>query len=118
MSSTTTATAAEDGSQVHWVDTHDRRKLFAKVWTPAPASKAAVVMLHGFGEHSERYAHVARAFAAAGLTAIAFDQRGHGHTKINARGDAGAEASDINHDLEAVIAALSDSGVPLFIVLF
>lgn len=40
--------------------------------------RAAVAVVHGYGEHSGRYRHVLEAFAAAGLATHALDLRGHG----------------------------------------
>ncbi|MCB0101512.1 MAG: alpha/beta hydrolase, partial [Anaerolineales bacterium] len=41
----------------------DGLELFAQVWEPQVVSPRAVVCLvHGVGEHSSRYAHVAEAF--------------------------------------------------------
>ena len=37
-----------------------------------------VVLVHGLGEHSSRYAHVADALVDAGCAAYAMDHRGHG----------------------------------------
>jgi alpha-beta hydrolase superfamily lysophospholipase len=36
--------------------------------------------VHGLGEHSGRYGHVAEAFGKQGYATLAFDQRGHGKT--------------------------------------
>ena len=55
----------------------DGVELSARGWKPA-APKAVVVLVHGHGEHIERYQHVARAFADAGYAMQAFDLRGHG----------------------------------------
>lgn len=42
--------------------------------------RATVQILHGMGEHSERYARFARALTASGFAAFAADHRGHGRT--------------------------------------
>ncbi len=56
-------------------------KLFAaRLWTPAEAPRAVVVLIHGLGEHGGRYVHVAEAFTQAGLAVLNFDLRGHGKT--------------------------------------
>lgn len=48
---------------------------------PAQASRrAALILLHGFGDHSGRYAHVAAWLAQRGIAVYALDQRGHGHS--------------------------------------
>ncbi len=40
--------------------------------------RAAVLIVHGYAEHSGRYADVARRLAAAGYEVMGFDYRGHG----------------------------------------
>jgi alpha-beta hydrolase superfamily lysophospholipase len=41
---------------------------------------AAVLVVHGFGEHAGRHAKTMRAWAARGIAAYAYDQRGHGRS--------------------------------------
>ena len=41
----------------------------------------AVAMIHGLGEHSRRYDHVARFFNENGFSYYAIDQRGHGQSE-------------------------------------
>lgn len=60
----------------------DGQRLFACEWradTDAPR-RGVVCIVHGMGEHSGRYGHIAAAFAAAGYAVLAHDQRGHGRT--------------------------------------
>lgn len=40
--------------------------------------KGVVALLHGLGEHIERYHHVAEALTKGGFAVVGFDQRGHG----------------------------------------
>ena len=47
-------------------------------WQPDTPPKAVVCLVHGLGEHSGRYAHVAAALNAAGYALLGFDLRGHG----------------------------------------
>jgi acylglycerol lipase len=58
--------------------TDDGLQLYAQAWQPAEGTRAVVALVHGLGEHSGRYAHVASALAAAGYALVAFDLRGHG----------------------------------------
>jgi len=60
--------------------TNDGLELFAKSWGDVQASRAAVVLVHGLGEHCGRYEHVAQAFLSDGLYVLGFDQRGHGRS--------------------------------------
>ena len=48
--------------------------------TPLGRPKACVQLIHGYGEHSRRYLHMALAFAEAGLAVYADDHIGHGKT--------------------------------------
>ena len=43
--------------------------------------RAVVAILHGGGEHSGRYGHVAERLTAAGYRVDAFDQRSHGRSE-------------------------------------
>jgi alpha-beta hydrolase superfamily lysophospholipase len=55
----------------------DNIKLYLQGWEVVNP-KAVVYMVHGLGEHSSRYKHVALALNNAGFTLVAFDLRGHG----------------------------------------
>lgn len=55
----------------------DGLEMAALGWT-AETPKAVVVLVHGHGEHINRYQHVAEAFVKAGYAMQAFDLRGHG----------------------------------------
>jgi alpha-beta hydrolase superfamily lysophospholipase len=50
------------------------------LWLPKRPPPAGVVVLHGAGSCKENHHDFARAALAAGLGAIAFDQRGHGRS--------------------------------------
>lgn len=47
---------------------------------PVPNPHGTVVLVHGLGEHSGRYAHVIEALNRAGWSVVAYDQRGHGRS--------------------------------------
>lgn len=49
-------------------------------WDPAAKPRGTICIAHGLREHSERYRHVAGAFADAGFAVLAMDWRGHGHS--------------------------------------
>lgn len=57
-----------DGTRLHW-----------QRWTPAEP-RAAMLLVHGLGEHSGRYAHVAAALGGAGLDCWGLDYRAHGRS--------------------------------------
>ena len=58
----------------------DELTMFAQSWEPEDAPKALICLVHGLGEHSGRYAHVAQAFGRAGYALASFDLRGHGQS--------------------------------------
>jgi alpha-beta hydrolase superfamily lysophospholipase len=58
----------------------DGLRLFYRLWNRAADGGRSIVLVHGLGEHSGRYVHVGRFFAAAGYRTIAFDLRGHGRS--------------------------------------
>lgn len=54
-------------------------------WQPGKP-KAAILLVHGLGEHALRYEHVAQRLVGAGYAVWAIDQRGHGSTGIEQHG--------------------------------
>ena len=58
--------------------TKDGLTLFTRAWMAEKQANAMVVIVHGIGEHSGRYEHVAQMFNAYGLHVFSYDQRGHG----------------------------------------
>lgn len=57
--------------------TRDGIRLLTRRW-PATAPRAAVVLVHGLGEHSGRYDHVGDQLAETGFDTFAWDLRGNG----------------------------------------
>ncbi len=58
----------------------DGARLALRRQDPAGRPRALVLLVHGFGDHSGRYAHVAAWLAERGCAVWAHDQRGHGRT--------------------------------------
>ncbi|MCG3167878.1 MAG: Monoacylglycerol lipase [Bacteroidia bacterium] len=52
--------------------------IYGQCWLTDNKPKAVVCLVHGMGEHSGRYAHVANYFVDAGYAVISYDHRGHG----------------------------------------
>jgi acylglycerol lipase len=71
--------------------------LFERSW-PVSDAKGGVAIVHGLGEHSGRYEHVAQALNAAGFAAYAFDVRGHGQS-VGFPGDMGDDADQLVNDV-------------------
>jgi len=59
----------------------DGLSIFHQAWAPDGEPRAVVLLFHGLGEHSGRYAHVAAALADAGYAVHALDHRGHGKSE-------------------------------------
>lgn len=55
-------------------------QLFTREWAPDGPSKAVVALVHGQGEHTGRFEHVAQALTEAGFLLSGFDLRGHGNS--------------------------------------
>jgi alpha-beta hydrolase superfamily lysophospholipase len=65
--------------------TEDGLELYHQGWIPEDAPRGVVLLVHGLGEHSERYRHVGEFMTANGLAMLTFDLRGHGRS-AGARG--------------------------------
>ncbi len=59
---------------------HDGLELYEQYWLPQDGGAAAVVLVHGFIEHSGRYARVAAELNTEGYAVYAMDLRGHGRS--------------------------------------
>lgn len=55
-------------------------RMFTQSWT-IDTPVANLILIHGLGEHSGRYAWTAKKMNEAGINVFAFDQRGHGQTE-------------------------------------
>lgn len=77
---------------------HGGAPLFVRTH-PVADPRAAVLVLHGYSEHSGRYVHVLEALAQRGFTALAPDHRGHGRT------------ARVPGDIESADAILSDVSI-------
>ena len=80
--------------------TPDGIELYTRHWT-TDDPRATILLLHGGGEHSGRYGHVAEFFNDRGFDLLAYDQRGSGNS-------GGAEMdieqwSDFIDDLQFVV---------------
>ena len=75
IESRSTLLTAADGTSLHVTD-----------FFPPQDASAHIVIMHGLGEHSGRYQHVAAFFCARGFAVRTYDHRGHGRSS-GARGD-------------------------------
>jgi alpha-beta hydrolase superfamily lysophospholipase len=67
-------------SEFRW-KTLDGRAIHAVEWRPEGGAKGVVALVHGIGEHSGRYLHMAEAYCQAGYGMLAFDLPGHGRSE-------------------------------------
>jgi len=97
-----------------FVEANDGTRLFVRTGSPAAAEKAIVIVTHGRGEHSGRYAHVASALIASGFAVVLYDLRGHGRSS-GRRGDVPGYGSLLD-DLGCVTrrAAAVNASAPIF----
>jgi acylglycerol lipase len=56
-------------------------EIFYQSWLPDAPARAALIIVHGLGEHSDRYEHVAQALTGDGIAVYACDHRGHGRSQ-------------------------------------
>lgn len=78
----------------------DGQVLVRRRWA-VPGADRAVLLVHGLGEHSGRYQHVAEALNAAGYGMIGFDLPGHGQS-AGVRGHAAYD--EILDDIDCLLA--------------
>lgn len=95
---------ADDGAEIFWQE-----------WLPESDPRAVMILVHGLGEHSTRYAHLAQRFTDAGIAVFALDNRGHGKTP-GTRGvmDFDKVVTDIGERLEDVRERYPDAPVIVF----
>jgi alpha-beta hydrolase superfamily lysophospholipase len=90
-------------------------RLFRRAWL-APRAERALVVVHGFAEHSGRYDPLGAWFASHGFAVHAYDQRGHGRS-----GGARCHVDRFDRfldDLDAVLACVREEhpGAPLVLL--
>lgn len=72
----------EKRSKIKWrIKSKDGLELFVHAFPSDEDPKAIVCVVHGHGEHIERYEHLARRLNDAQYSMIGFDLRGHGQSE-------------------------------------
>jgi len=77
-------------------------RLFWQSWTATDQPLCALILVHGFGEHSGRYPYLVERLCAADIAVFAFDLRGHGKS-AGRRGHIDSMA-DYRNDVAAFVA--------------
>lgn len=94
------------------LSTHDGLQLALRAAEPTDA-RADVLLVHGLGEHSGRYLHVAEVLAGSGFRACLCDLRGHGRSE-GRRGGL-RRYGDLLDDLALIVEHYRHSERPLFL---
>tara|TARA_B100000780_G_scaffold275077_1_gene241080 strand:+ start:678 stop:1505 length:828 start_codon:yes stop_codon:yes gene_type:complete len=63
------------------VKTQDQLSLHVQKWNKNVDTKASIFIVHGLGEHQNRYAHMAEFYCSNGFQVYSYDQRGHGKSE-------------------------------------
>ena len=67
--------------QAYDVETDDGLRLKVQRWNEIQAPTRSLIIIHGLGEHQDRYKHVAAHFSKDGFQVYSYDQRGHGQSE-------------------------------------
>jgi len=99
-------------SQVRLSDSGER---YRRAWLP-PTPGQALILVHGYAEHSGRYDEMAMYFARRGFAVHAYDQSGHGRSR-GPRGDVdrwGRMLDELGSFIDRV--AADHPGIPISLV--
>jgi alpha-beta hydrolase superfamily lysophospholipase len=101
------------------VRTADGTELFVRRW-PVPAGtprRGSLLLVHGLGEHSGRYEHVAELLTGMGLEVRSYDHRGHGRSGGPRGAIPGPDAllDDLRDVFDALSADTDAEGPPLLL---
>ena len=69
-----------NGHETGILQAADGCSLFSQSWRPTGDPRGVVVLVHGLGEHSDRYPHLRDALLEAGYILATCDLRGHGRS--------------------------------------
>lgn len=94
----------------------DGLTIFHQWWHPDDDARGVVMLVHGLGEHSGRYDHVAEALAEARFAVHALDHRGHGRS--GGKRTYVKSYDEFMHDLSQFreIVATDHADTPLFVL--
>ena len=97
-----------------FITSKDGIQLYTKEWA-IQKPKGVICLIHGFGEHCNRYGHVADFFNKNGYAFVAMDNRGHGKSEGN-RGHTPQYDSYLD-DIDVFLAGVKGRyvGAPMFL---
>ena len=97
-----------------WIQAPDHTRLLGRRWTVTPGpARARALIIHGLGEHSAYYDHVAREMNGLGIEVVCYDQRGFGRSH-GRRGVIPADTALVDDAAHvfAIVAGEADAGAP------
>ncbi|MFD0589866.1 alpha/beta hydrolase [Paenibacillus sp. GCM10027627] len=94
----------------------EAKNIYVREWLPeSTRPKAVVLIVHGHGEHGERYQYVAEQLTAADFAVVALDQLGHGRSE-GKRGHMSAMSAAIDDVIRIMDEAVErHPGLPFFL---
>lgn len=101
------------GNEFSWKNS-ENFDIVAREWKPLAHTRAVIIIVHGLGEHSQRYDYTARHFNDHGFAVIAFDLQGHGKSG-GMRGYASFQQSYIEIDRAIKEAKSRYPNTPVFL---
>ncbi len=96
-----------------FLEAFDGRKMFFRQWTADTPAVANLILIHGMGEHSGRYAHLSAYFVEKGIHVYAVDLFGHGRTE-GPKGHT-PKMEDYLWQVDFLVGMIGQLGQPLFI---
>jgi acylglycerol lipase len=94
-----------NSTELSW-KTSDGLTIYGKKWKTSMPTKAVICIMHGMGEHINRYEHVAEMFTSNGYAVIGCDQRGHG--KSDGKRGHFSDFETFLNDVDALLKAASE----------
>ncbi|MFB7724499.1 alpha/beta hydrolase [Nocardia sp. NPDC056100] len=91
-------------------------RVYWQAWLPDSEPRAVAVIVHGYAEHSGRYAHVAARLNDAGIAAYALDHIGHGRSEGGKANVVSLDGAADNVKALLDIAVKEHPGLPKFVI--
>ena len=83
----------------------DNLNIYGRYWAPENDTRGVLCVVHGMGEHIQRYEPLANFLTEAGIAVIGYDQRGHGKS-----GGQRGHAPSLDHLLQGIDNLLYKAG--------